>query len=56
MFRKKKLYKIKYHMMASYTILIEAVDECQAIRKFRRKMGDRLYSIDSIEEYTVGRG
>ena len=53
MFRKKRLYKIVYKMLCYYTTIIEAKDEIQAIRKFNRKMSDKLYSIVSFEEYKV---
>ena len=54
MFKKKKLYKIVYTMLCEYTVIIEAKDEFQAMRKFSRKMGDMMYSIISFEEYKIG--
>ena len=54
MFKKKKLYKIVYTMLCEYTVIVEAKDEFQAMRKFSRKMGDSLYSIISFEEYKIG--
>lgn len=56
MFRKKKLYKIVYQKMATYTVIVDARDEYHAIKQFRNMMGDDLYSIISFEEYEFGRG
>lgn len=56
MFRKKKLYKIVYQKVATYTVIIDARDECHAIKQFRNMMDDTLYSIVSFEEYEFGRG
>lgn len=53
MFKKKKLYKIVYEMVYKYNIIVEAKNEFQAIRKFKKEMGNRLYSIISFEEYKV---
>lgn len=53
MFKKKKLYKIVYRMLAEYTIIIEAKDEIQAIKKFNKKMASLLYEIVSFKEYEI---
>lgn len=54
MFKKKKLYKIVYQLLNTYTTIIEAKDECQAIKKLR-KMNRYGYQpkIISIEEYKL---
>lgn len=56
--RKKKLYKITYECCGRYTIIIEAKDEYQAIKKFRKLTQPGLsYShntIISFEEYKLG--
>lgn len=55
LFKQKKLYKIQYRFVNYHTTIIEAKDEHQAIKKFRR-----LYpmakdcDIYSIEEYKLG--
>ena len=54
MFKKKKLYRIVYRLHAEYSIIIEAKDEIQAIKKFNRKLGSLLYEIISFKEYKVG--
>ena len=55
MFKKKKLYKIVYKLLATYTTIISAKDEHQAIEKFYKMT---KYGIDptilSFEEYKVG--
>ena len=51
LFKKKKLYKITYRIIATHSTIIEAVDEYQALRKFRRK---QIGDVCSIEEYKVG--
>ena len=56
MFRKKKLYKITYQKMATYTVIIEAVNEFQAAKKFRKLMGNAMYSVVSFDEFNFGRG
>lgn len=38
MFKKKKLYRIKYQLMAIYTTIIEAKNEFQALKKFKREV------------------
>ena len=54
MFKKKKLYLIKYSMLLTYSTIIAAKDEIQAVRKFNRKHSSTLHKIISIEEYKVG--
>ena len=51
----KKLYKIVYKRLNSYTMIIEARNECQALRKFYRKTKYGIEpSIISFEEYKLG--
>ena len=38
MFGKKKLYKIVYELFARYTTIIEAKDEYQALKKFKKEV------------------
>lgn len=54
MFGKKKLYKIVYERLCEYTMIIEAKNEYQALRKFykRTKFGIEP-SIISFEEYKL---
>ena len=54
MFGKKKLYKIVYEKAYEYTMIIEAKNEYQALRKFykRTKFGIEP-SIISFEEYKL---
>lgn len=40
MFRKKRLYKIVYKLLVTYTTIIEAKDEFQALKKFKREVKD----------------
>ena len=55
MFVKKKLYKIVYEKICKYTMIIEARNEYQALRKFYRKMKYGVEpSIISFEEYKLG--
>ena len=37
MFGKKRLYKIVYERLCKHTMLIDAKDEVQAVRKFYKK-------------------
>ncbi len=54
MFKKKKLYKIVYRVLNTYTTIIEAKDEFQEIRKFHRMTRDGYTpSIISFEEIKV---
>lgn len=58
MFGPKKLYRIVYKYYGTYTIIIEAKNEAQALRKFRKRVYNKVYipsalSIVSIEEYKV---
>ena len=55
LFKKKKLYKIQYRFINCHTTIIEAKDEHQALKKFRRlhSMAED-YDIYSIEEYKLG--
>ena len=52
-FKEKKLYKIKYQLYCTYTTIIEAKDEYQALKKFKKEM-KRMYfampTIISLEE------
>ena len=56
MFRRKKLYRIVYELGAIYTTIVEAKDECQALKKFKREVRDSGIrpTIISFEEYKVG--
>ena len=38
MFKKKKLYRIKYQLFATYVTIIEAKDEFQALKRFKREV------------------
>lgn len=55
LFKQKKLYKIQYRFIKNHTTIIEAKDEHQALKKFRRlySMAED-YDIYSIEEYKLG--
>ena len=55
MFRKKKLYKIVYELYARYTTIIEAKDEYQAIKKFKKEVKNASIrpTIISFEEYKL---
>lgn len=55
MFKKKKLYKIVYELYARYTTIIEAKDEYQALKKFKRKVKNSGIrpTIISFEEYSI---
>ena len=56
MFGKKKLYKIVYEKICKYTMIIEARNEYQALRKFYRKNKFGIEpSIISFEEYKLRR-
>lgn len=56
MFRRKKLYRIVYELCARYTTIVEAKDEYQALKKFKREVRDAGIrpTIISFEEYKVG--
>ena len=55
MFVKKKLYKIVYKRLNIYTMIIEARNEYQALKKFYRKTKYGVEpSIISFEEYKLG--
>ena len=56
MFRQKKLYRIVYELCARYTTIVEAKDEYQALKKFKREVGGVGIrpTIISFEEYKVG--
>ena len=55
MFRKKKLYKIVYKLYCRYTTIIEAKDEYQALKKFKREVKNTgiTPTIISFEEIQV---
>lgn len=55
MFKKKKLYKIVYELFCTYTTIIEAKDEFQAIKKFKKEVANSGVrpSIISFEELKV---
>ena len=54
MFGKKKLYRIVYERLCEYTMIVEARNEYQALRKFYRKTKYGIEpSIISIEECKV---
>lgn len=48
MFRKKKLYMIKYQLFATYTTIIAAKDEFQALKKFKKEMKHESFITPSI--------
>lgn len=55
MFKKKKLYKIVYKQFSTYTAIISAKDEHQAIEKFYKMTKYEITpTILSFEEYIVG--
>jgi hypothetical protein len=53
--KKKKMYKITYQLYTTYTTLIEAKDEFQALKKFKRevKYSGITPSIISFEEVSL---
>lgn len=55
LFGKKRMYKIVYTRLNTYTTIIEARNEFQAIKKFHRMTRDSgiTPSIISFEEYWV---
>ena len=53
MFRKKKLYEIVWESVRTYTTIIEAKDEIQALKKLYRKYDYIIPSIISVKEYTL---
>jgi hypothetical protein len=55
MFRKKKLYKIVYELFSRYTTIIDAKDEYQALKKFKREVKNAGIrpTIISFEEIQV---
>lgn len=55
MFRQKKLYRIVYELCARYTTIIEAKDEYQALKKFKKevKYSGIMPTIISFEEYKI---
>jgi hypothetical protein len=55
MFKKKKLYKIVYEQLVTYTTIISAKDEHQALNKFHKMTQYGIVpSIISFEEYKIG--
>jgi hypothetical protein len=55
MFKKKKLYKIVYEQLTTYTAIISAKDEHQALNKFHKMTRYGIVpSIISFEEYKIG--
>lgn len=55
MFRRKKLYKFVYEKFQRHTTIIEAKDEYQALKKFKKevKCFDAHITIISFEEYKL---
>ena len=55
MFKRKKLYRIVYELLTRYTTIIEAKDEYQAIKKFKKEVKDAGIrpTIISFEEIQV---
>lgn len=52
--KRKKMYKIVYQQLNTYTTIIEARDEFQALKKFRRMTQYGITpSIISFEEYKL---
>lgn len=57
MFRKKKLYKVTFRLLSTYSTIVAAKDECQAARKvYRMNKTGVLCEILSVEEYNIARG
>ena len=55
MFKKKKLYKIVYRQILTYTVIISAKDEHHAINKFHKMTKNEMKpTILSFEEYKIG--
>lgn len=56
MFKQKKLYKIDYELFARYTTIVEAKDEYQALKKFKKEVKNAGIrpKIISFEEYKLG--
>lgn len=56
MFKKKKLYKIVYRLYTTYITIVEAKDEYQALRKFKKEVrySGITPTIISFEEYEFG--
>lgn len=53
MFKKKKLYKIRYEWISIDTTIIEAKDEYRALKKFKKEMKRMFFApptIISVEE------
>lgn len=55
MFKQKKLYKIVYELLARYTTIVEAKDEYQALKKFKKETKNTgiIPTIISFEEYKL---
>ena len=53
--KKKKLYKIVYQLLNTYTTIIEAKDEYQALKKFKKEVeySSAIPTIISFEEYSI---
>lgn len=53
--KKKKLYRITYQRLATYTTIIEAKDEVRALKKLRKQFSKYalIPQVLSIEEYKV---
>ena len=54
MFGKKKLYEIIWKTVYSYTTIIVAKNEEQALKKFYKKYDCMIPSIISFKEYKIG--
>lgn len=55
MFGKKKMYRIHYRLWATYTTIILAKDEHQALRKFKREVANAgirptILSFEEVKE------
>ena len=53
MFKNKKLYRIRYEWISIDTIIIEAKDKYQALKKFKKEMKSMFFApptIISLEE------
>ena len=54
MFKKKKLYEVTYRLLGTYTTIVSAKDEHQAVQKIYRMNGfGAICEILSIKEYHV---
>lgn len=48
MFRKNKLYRIKYEWICIGSTIISAKDEHQALKKFKKEMSRQMFTMPKI--------